>query len=78
MDPEWSGRVFFPEVQIITEWLGVVRRSQLSPVEKARCVAAVARKVAQPDNLGKLFLPGPNNYLGINLSRHRPAGLKRR
>ena len=78
MDPEWSGRIFFPEVQIITEWLRVVRHSHLSPTEKARCVAAVGRKVAQPDNLGKLFLPGPNNYLGLNLSRRRPTRLKRR
>jgi len=78
MDPEWSGRIFFPEVQIITEWLRVVRRSHLGPAEKARCVAAVGRKVAQPDNLGKLLLPGPNNYLGLNLSRRRPARLKRR
>jgi hypothetical protein len=78
MDPEWSGRIFFPEVQIITEWLRVIRHSQLSRSEKARCFAAVGRKVAQPDNLGKLLLPGPNNYLGINLSRRRPTRLKRR
>ena len=78
MDPEWSGRIFFPEAQIITEWLRVVRHSDLGPAEKARCVATVGRKVAQPDNLGKLFLPGPNNYLGINLSRRRQSKLKRR
>jgi glycosyltransferase involved in cell wall biosynthesis len=77
MDPEWRGRVFFPEVQIITEWLKVVRRSELSLGEKARCVASIGRKVLQPDNLGKLLLPGPNNYLGINLSGRKPR-LKRR
>jgi glycosyltransferase involved in cell wall biosynthesis len=77
MDPEWRGRVFFPEVQIITEWLKVVRRSELSWGEKARCVASVGRKVVQPDNLGKLLLPGPNNYLGINLSGRKPR-VKRR
>jgi hypothetical protein len=27
----------------------------------------VGRKVLQPDNLAKLLIPGPNNYLGINL-----------
>ena len=78
MDPEWSGRIFFPEAQIITEWLRVVRHADLSGPEKARCVATVGRKVVQPDNLGKLFLPGPNNYLGINLSRRRQPKLKRR
>ena len=51
---------------------------RLDWAEKARCIAVVGRKVAQPDNLGKLFLPGPNNYLGINLSRNRPTRLKRR
>jgi glycosyltransferase involved in cell wall biosynthesis len=78
MDPEWSGRVFFPEVKVVTEWLRVVGRSGLAPREKLRCVASVGRKVARPDNLGKLLLPGPNNYLGINLSRHRQSTLKRR
>jgi glycosyltransferase involved in cell wall biosynthesis len=78
MDPEWKGRFFFPEVHIITEWLRVVRHSDLGPADKARCVSSVGRKVVQVDNLGKLFLPGPNNYLGINLSRRREALVKRR
>jgi glycosyltransferase involved in cell wall biosynthesis len=77
MDPEWNGRVFFPEAQIITEWLKVVRQSELSRSEQARCVASVGRKIVQPDNLGKLVLPGPNNYFGINLSGRRPR-VKRR
>jgi glycosyltransferase involved in cell wall biosynthesis len=78
MDPEWSGRIFFPEVKVATEWLRVVGRSELRRTEKLRCVASVGRKVTRPDNLGKLVLPGPNNYLGINLSRHREPALKRR
>ena len=78
MDPEWSGRIFFPEVKVATEWLRAVSRSGLGPTEKLRCAASVGRKVARPDNLGKLLLPGPNNYLGINLSRRRQPTLKRR
>jgi glycosyltransferase involved in cell wall biosynthesis len=78
MDPEWSGHVFFPEVKVATEWLRVVGRSDLGRTAKLRCVASVGRKIARPDNLGKLVLPGPNNYLGINLSRRRKPVLKRR
>jgi glycosyltransferase involved in cell wall biosynthesis len=77
MDPEWRGRVFFPEAQIVTEWLKLVRQSELGPRDKARCVAAVGRKIAQPDNLGKLLLPGPNNYLGINFTRRAPRVRRR-
>ena len=40
MDPEWSGRVFFPEVKVVTEWLRVVR-----PIRaRARRKAALCRQ----------------------------------
>jgi glycosyltransferase involved in cell wall biosynthesis len=67
MDPEWSGRLFVPEARIVTEWLKVVAGAPVGAADKARSVSSVGRKVMQPDNLAKLLIPGPNNYLGINL-----------
>ena len=42
-----------------------VRRAPLSPRERARAWAALARFAAGGDRLRNLVVPGPNNYLGI-------------
>lgn len=69
MDPSWKGSIYFPELKVVGGYLRAVRSAPLKPGEKARCVATVLRKIAEPDNLAKLLLPGKRNYLRVIFSR---------
>jgi hypothetical protein len=65
MDPAWKGRVPFPEMRMFVGYLRAVQKAEVSPVEKALCLAGLARVVFQWRSLAKILLPGPRNALGI-------------
>jgi glycosyltransferase involved in cell wall biosynthesis len=67
-DPNWAKRPYFPQAQIAR---GYLRAAAGAPTaeSKARCIGTVLRKILEPDNLAKLIIPGPNNYLGLDLTR---------
>lgn len=69
MDPHWAARVHFPQANAAFGYLRAARDSSLGAADRLRCWGIVARKVFEPDNLAKLVIPGPNNYLGLDVTK---------
>lgn len=69
LDPERRGRFAFPAGRELVAYADAVSRSPLSWGEKARCLGVLGSKVASPDTLKKVLLPGPNNYFGWGFKR---------
>ena len=67
-DPNWARRRHFPQAQVARGYLRAAARAPTAE-SRARCIATVLRKILEPDNLAKLIIPGPNNYLGLDLAR---------
>lgn len=67
-DPNWARGIHFPQGQIARGYLRAAARAPTTE-SRARCIGAVIRKVLEPDNLAKLVIPGPNNYLGLDVTR---------
>jgi glycosyltransferase involved in cell wall biosynthesis len=67
-DPNWARGIHFPQARVAR---GYLRAAAGAPTaeSRARCIGAVIRKVFEPDNLAKLVIPGPNNYLGLDVTR---------
>ncbi len=63
IDPAASFRV--PQVQVLKGYLKALSLVPLTPVQRVRCLASVARKVLNTQALRRLLLPAPDNYLGI-------------
>ncbi|MEM9998068.1 MAG: glycosyltransferase [Bacteroidota bacterium] len=53
-------------------FLRAVREAPLTAAEKRRAVRAWTRFAVRPQQLRRLFVPGPNNYFGINFSKAMP------
>lgn len=69
MDPSWSARVNFPQANAALGYLRAARDSPLGAADRLRCWGIVARKAFAPDNMAKLLIPGPNNYLGLDVTK---------
>jgi hypothetical protein len=69
MDPKAHAGVKFAEGRVVQGYLRAISRAPISPGQKMACLWAVVRKVSETDNLKKLVIPGPNNYLGIGRKR---------
>lgn len=67
-DPNWSRGVHFPQAQVARGYLRAAARAPTAEA-RVRCIGAVVRKIFEPDNLAKLVIPGPNNYLGLDVTR---------
>jgi glycosyltransferase involved in cell wall biosynthesis len=66
-DPDWARRIHFPQAQIAWGYLRAAARARGADT-KLRCIGTVIHKILEPDNLAKLLVPGPNNYLGLDLT----------
>ena len=60
---------WLPQVQMLRDYTIAVVRSDLSGREKARCFRHIAKMFRRPGLLRRIFVPGPENYLGLNFSR---------
>ncbi len=63
IDPAASFRV--PQIQVLKGYLKALSLVRLTPVQRARCLGSVARKILNTQALRRLLLPAPDNYFGI-------------
>jgi glycosyltransferase involved in cell wall biosynthesis len=69
VEPGRNPRFYFPEVNLILGYLRAVRTAPLNPGQRVACGVIVLRKILERDNLAKLVVPGPSNYLGLGAKR---------
>ena len=62
IDPD--GAVRFPQVEKLKDYVSMVLRTKMSARERMICFSLIAERIWH-----KIFIPGPNNYLGINFSQ---------
>jgi glycosyltransferase involved in cell wall biosynthesis len=73
IDPAASFRV--PQIQVLKGYLKALSLVPLTPVQRARCLGSVARKVLNTQALRRLLLPSADNYFGIERRSPRPAAV---
>jgi hypothetical protein len=58
-----------PQMLMVRDYLRAIWRTPLTLGQRAEMMWAIAQMVHRPSLLQKIFVPGPNNYLGIDFSR---------
>ncbi len=57
-----------PQVLMLRDYFAMVMGSRLSVAQKRRCIGSIIRMVRRDGLWHRIFVPGPENYLGINFN----------
>lgn len=65
IDPKGPGGI--PQVYMVQDYLAGIRGSNQTLGQKAQCVLAIAQMFSRRQGIfRRIFVPGPDNYLGLN------------
>ncbi len=58
-----------PQLLMVRDYIASIWRTPLTLSQRTDMMLAIAKMVHRPGLLHKIFVPGPNNYLGIDFTR---------
>ncbi len=70
IDPD--GARSLPQVQMLKDYTAMVMQTPMPLRQRLICLFWIVAMVKRPKVWRRVFLPGPNNYLGIDFNYKKP------